>query len=87
MYVKQRRSGLLMFALFSAIFLVTFYLYELPAAAVGYPVVICAVLSLIFFAADFCRTVKKHSRLSEISRMTAETMEHFPEARSQGAED
>ena len=45
MYVKQRKSGLLMFALFSAVFLVTFYLYELPAAAVGYPVVICAVLS------------------------------------------
>ena len=87
MYVKQRKSGLLMFALFSAVFLVTFYLYELPAAAVGYPVVICAVLSFVFFAADFCRTVKKHRRLSEISRMTAETMEHFPEARSQDDED
>ncbi len=87
MYIKQRKRSILIFALFSFIFLSTFFVYNLPIKAVIYPVSICTVLGLIFLFYDIVKVKKKHDKLSEISRMSAELMEHLPKIQSQDDED
>ena len=87
MYFKQRKKGIVMFLLFSAVFLAVFYLYQLPLAAAVYPVLICCVLSLLFFISDILYVKKKHRRLTEISRLPAQLIDNLPSAISQDDED
>ena len=82
LYWKQRKKTLLIFFLFSGVFLGTFFLYDLPPAAVVYPILICGVLALCLFLWDICRAKKKHGRLLEISRLSASLIDRLPEIRS-----
>ena len=86
-YFRQRKKGIVMFLLFSAVFLAVFYLYQLPLAAAVYPVLICCVLSLLFFISDILYVKKKHRRLTEISRLPAQLIDNLPSAISQDDED
>lgn len=86
-YFRQRKKGIVMFLLFSAVFLSAFYLYQLPLAAAVYPVLICCVLSLLFFISDILYVKKKHRRLTEISRLPAQLIDNLPSAISQDDED
>ena len=80
MYLRQHRRLILIFLLFCAVFLTVFALYRLPAGAVYYPVLICAVLGAFFLAADLRRARRKHERLLELRRRSAELMEGFFES-------
>ncbi len=81
-YWKQRKRAILFFLLASSIFLLTFFLYDLPLMAVLYPILICVVLGIILFAWDVRDVWRKHNRLAEISRLPAALMDHLPEVRS-----
>lgn len=78
-YLREHRKGILAFFLFCAVFLIVFALYRLPAGAVLYPMLLCAVLGAGFFAADYTAAKRKHERLCELKRRSAELMEGFPE--------
>lgn len=87
MYLRQRKTALILFFLFVLVFLCTFYLYDLPLGAVGYPVLVCAVFAFLFFMYDIGSVKKKHDLLVKISRLPAQLMDHFPDVRSQDDED
>ncbi len=77
MYRKQHKKHILIFLLFSAIFLLIFFLYHLPLGAVFYPTLLCAVLGLGILSVNYRRAKRKHERLRELSKHSAELMEGF----------
>lgn len=86
-YFKQRRKEILVFCLFSLVFLCAFLLYHLPAGAVLYPVFVCTALGLVLLAFDMRRGWQGHCRLQELRKLPAELQEHFPKPESWAEED
>lgn len=82
MYVKQRKHGIILFFVCSFIFLLAFFLYDLPLGAAMYPVLFCLIISLIFLTWDICNVRKKHRNLIEISQLPPELMKVLPEVHS-----
>ncbi len=81
-YIKAHRKGILAGVLFCAIFCASFALYRLPIGAVIYPTLLCTLLGLGFFAADFARVTRKHRQLSEIGKLTAAMITSLPAVES-----
>lgn len=80
-YLKQRKTGILIFILFCLVFFCAFMLYHLPAGAVLYPAFVCTVIGIGFLLWDFRKAWRKHQQLSEVSLLSAALMEDvFPEA-------
>lgn len=71
LYLKQHRKSIAAFAVFSAVFGLTFWFCRLPLKAVFYPVLLCAVLGGVFFAADYRAALKKHRRLERMCSLPA----------------
>ena len=81
-YLRQRRRGLAMAALFFAVFLVTFALYRLPLAALVYPGLLCLLLGAVFLLTDFFRVRKKHLALVQAQNQSAQLLHRLPAADS-----
>ncbi len=62
-YLRERWLPLAAFLLFGGVFAVSFALYGLPLAAVGYPAGLCALMGLCLGAWDYGRTVRRHREL------------------------
>lgn len=52
-----------------------------------YPIVICSVLSLLFFLLDIRNVKRKHEKLEELSRLSAQMMMNLPAIQSQDDAD
>ncbi len=81
-YLRQYRKRIIVYGLFSIIFLSIFQLYHLPMEAVIYPVLICAFIGMFFLMRDYTKWRRKHRRLQEISRLPDSLMEEFPEVKT-----
>lgn len=79
-YIKQRRRGIILFAVFCAVFAAAFLLYRLPVEAVLYPAALCVLAAAVLVIVDFTRVRRRHARLAEISRLTAAEITSYPEA-------
>ena len=77
-YLKERRLGICLFLLFSLIFLAVFALYQLPAEAVLYPVLLCAAAGALLFSWDIWRVFQKHRKLQKLAQLPASLMDSFP---------
>lgn len=86
-YIKQRKRAILFFLLFAAVFLLTFFLYNLPLGAVLYPAAVCAVLAFLYVVWDMRKVRQKHEQLVKISRLPAALMHHLPVVESQDDAD
>lgn len=86
-YIRQRRRGIAVGALFCAVFVVSFILYHLPVEAVLYPGALCVLFGLILMAADYRRVKKKHEALESISSITDVLTGTFPDAKGVDDED
>lgn len=51
-YFRDRQKNLAMFILFSVIFAIVFYLYNLPAEPVGYGVLLCVCFGGLYLVLD-----------------------------------
>lgn len=78
-YLKQRRTGLFVFFLFSTIFLCVFLLYHLPIGAVLYPTGLCVLIGICFLLYDMQKAYHKHQCLSRLQKLSASVMEGFPQ--------
>lgn len=79
LYFKQRRISIMVFALFSCIFISAFALYHVPLSAALYPAGLCALLGIIFFLRDIRKVWQKHDMLMEIQEFSDVTLDLFPE--------
>ena len=65
-YLNQRKGIIGLFFLFAAICLAVFALYQLPLAAVLYPLGLCGALGLLFLLLDYRKTARRHRCLQAI---------------------
>lgn len=78
---RQHRGNILLYCLCGGVFLLTFYLYRLPLAAVLYPLLLCGLLGLGALLWETVRLRRVQVLLQELSRCTAATMERLPAPR------
>lgn len=79
-YISQKWRIITAGTVFSLIFLVSFQLYHLPAEAVLYPTVLCALTGIFLILIDFRRIKKKHCVLENIRSYTDVLDGDFPQA-------
>lgn len=79
-YLKRQYKLLFFLAASAVIFLVVFSLYDLPAEAVGYAALLCAVLGLILFAAGYAGFLRRHRELERLLDAVHETVLPLPPA-------
>lgn len=77
-YLRFHRRTLVLLAVCSGIFVASFRLYHLPMLTVLYPVLLCALLGMVFLVVDFLRTKQIHQALGRIQTITDEKAAHFP---------
>lgn len=86
-YLHDRRRVLGMLGLFAGVFLLSFLLFDLPLGAVGYSILLCALVGSGFLAADFARVWRTHRALETMRQLPAAMMTTFPFPDSIEAED
>lgn len=77
-YIKDRRIAITAFLLFSAIFSVSFFLYQLPLEAVLYPIILNGILALALAVLDYGKVRKKRQELARIKKLTADMLVSLP---------
>lgn len=87
LFLKERRARLMRAALCGAVFLVSYLLYRLPLAALGYPALLTALFGLFFFFFDFARYRKAHRALSALRTPEAARFGPLPPAETLGEAD
>lgn len=81
-YLKQRRKVIGLFFLFGLLHIGVFALYQLPLAAVAYPMGLCLVIGLTALIMDFRNLHQQHEKLSAIQSMTDAITMTLPNADS-----
>lgn len=79
-YIRGHRKTILLYVLFTAVFSVVFFLYQLPAAAVGYAAAVCGFLGLVILADDYRKFCRKRHQLQLALHEITVTPERLPEA-------
>lgn len=86
-YIRRQWRIIVAFALFAVIFAVVFALYHLPAEAVLYPFLLCALVGGLFIAADFNKVSARHRELERIAGLSASMIDGLPETGGVEGED
>lgn len=86
-YLKQRRTVIIAFILFCAIFAVSFLLYHLPVEAVIYPAILCTITAIVYAIMDLRSVKARHAELMRLRLLSAELIETLPPADSIESED
>ncbi len=79
-YFKRHRLGILLFFLFGIVFAGVFYLYHLPAEAVGYAMGLCLTIGIIVMLIDAGRYRMKIQELDRQQEAIRNGNEHLPKA-------
>lgn len=86
-YLRSHLAVIAAITLFCAIFALSFYLYELPAAAVWYPALLCSLAGMIFLLRGFLRERARHKALVRLYSQQSPIIDALPEPRSIADED
>lgn len=86
-YLKQKRSVILLFILFMAVYTVVFILYKISLKAIVYPALLVFVAGLAALIYDFGKAKKKHDKLSQLKSLTDAMTVDLPEPKQFDDED
>lgn len=78
-YIKKQRKNIMAFFLFSLVFYITFYFYQLPVESVLYATILCLVISSIIIIPDFISFTRKHKVLKELKNYITSNIEDLPD--------
>lgn len=78
-YLLSHKKSITLWAVFSAVFALIFWLYKLPAAAVFYSVLICFFIGTVCIAADFKSYRKKRLTLRRLLDEITLTADNLPQ--------
>ncbi len=81
-YMKQKRKSFAFVTVCGLIFLLCFYLYQLPLEAVLYPMGLCLIVGILCLVYDFRQVRKKYKALELMNRGTELIAEYLPQAAS-----
>ena len=79
-YLNQRKHSIIVFILFSAVFSVSFILYDITPLAVVYPALLCAFLGAVFMFLISEKNKNKHKTLCALYKYTDNITDNFPTA-------
>ena len=79
-YLRRQRRWAALYVLVALIFAVVFYLHDLPPVALGYALLLCAVVLLLALGAGFAAFRRKCRLLRSILEAEVLTAERLPEA-------
>lgn len=77
-YLKMNKKGIVLMTLWTAIFMTVFALAELPAALVGYGLLLFSVIGGIYVALDFRKFVLRQAQLEEARKYVGISLERIP---------
>ncbi len=77
-YLRYHRKGLFLIALCGGIFALVFSLYDLPAEAVWYSLLLCVLVALLLVCADFALFYKRHRLLSDLYNRIVLSLDGLP---------
>ena len=86
-YMYQHRKTIFFYFIFSIIFFIIFWLYQLPLDAVGYAFLICTFIGTVGALIDFCHFYKQHKTLIDLQKRVMLSIDELPEATNQSEED
>lgn len=86
-YIVYHRKALIFYILVCIIFGITFFLYQLPLAAVGYAAGLSTFFGVIFLVRDFSKYQEKHKLLVSLQKEIKVTLEHVPSCTGKLEED
>lgn len=78
-YLKLHFKSALLFCIFIIIFLLVFYLSDLPVSSVGYAIILCFFIGFIFTVIDFYYFIKKHNQLNKLKDSIMINIGELPE--------
>lgn len=81
-YLLTHKKSITLWAVFSAVFAVIFWLYRLPVAAVFYSVMICFFIGAVWIAADFKSYREKRLTLRRLLDEITLTADNLPPPRT-----
>lgn len=81
-YLREHIKHILIFFLFSCIFILTFALYSLPLDAVLYPIAICSVFALVILLMGFYFYQTQHKQIQELDHRANVSLDplHHPKS-------
>lgn len=77
-YLKRHYKIILMIGLFMLVFALVFSLYELPAEAVWYAALLCAVIGAVLFAVGYGGYLRRHRELVSLQKRVTLSLEELP---------
>ena len=80
-YLKRHIKTILLFGGYSLVFLIVFYLHNLPLAAVGYGYLLSAFFTVILFIIGFSKYCKTHKTLTALAQRIELSTSGLPEAK------
>lgn len=86
-YLREHGKTVFAFALFTAIYAVVFFLYDLEAEAIFYAVILCVLASTVILGAGFVRFYRDYHTRWKIFKNIELEFENFPEASTLLEED
>lgn len=78
-YLLSHKKSITLWAVYSAVFALIFWLYKLPAAAVFYSVLICFFIGAVCIAADFKGYSEKRRTLKRLLDEITLTVDNLPQ--------
>lgn len=86
-YLKLHYKSLLMFAAFSAVFSVVFYLYDIRLEPVLYAITLCVFSGAVLFGVSFMRFRREHETLQNLRNSIEWGLDGLPEPKNIRDED
>ena len=86
-YLRSHAAVCAAYALFCGVFALSFYLYDIPTAAVWYPALLCALAGLGLLLLGFRRERARHRALARLYGQRSLIIDSLPDARSIADED
>lgn len=77
-YIKTHLKSILLFLMFTVLFVIIFSLYTLPLEAVFYAALLCICFGLIFTVFDFLQFYKRHKLFFEIKNRISVSLTEMP---------
>ena len=77
-YIRSKRRSVIAFAIAVTIFLVVFYLMDIPLKVIWYPALICVLCAVIYAAIDFNLYRRKHNALVNAMNNIDVTTDNLP---------
>lgn len=86
-YLKQHIKSILLFCFFTGIFILVFYLENVPITAVVYASLLCLTFAIIIAFTGFALYYRKHRRLEDCTNSILISLKALPESGSPIEED